>query len=173
MSTTNNTPTPTPTSTPQYNKPSILSPVRLLEKLSKIDEGSRENTPIPSTATLLMITGMQSIGKNQKVAGEKLTKALEAAEKNKNQEELAAALLGLGYFYITTTDYDKSIQLYNASLAIWKQIHGNDFIHLADLILDIAKIYQCQNNEVEFKKTIESYQTLFKNNNKTPPTTCG
>ncbi|EGC36192.1 hypothetical protein DICPUDRAFT_78128 [Dictyostelium purpureum] len=157
------------TTTQQTGKPTILSPVRLFEKLSTINQDQQGNTPTPSMGMLCLLNGMRAIGKNNETAGKNLTRALAEAEKSKDQEEMAVALLGLGYFYTTTNEFDKSIQLYKGSFEIWKKIHGENNLKLADLILDIAKIYQILNNESDFKKTIDTYQELYKKNNQPVP----
>ncbi|KYQ92609.1 hypothetical protein DLAC_06603 [Tieghemostelium lacteum] len=155
-----------PTTQPNQQSPQVklLSPIKLLEQLSTIN--NREHTPIPTKSQLFFITGMQNLDKNMKSAGEKLTASVAEAEKSKEEEQLAVSYLGLGYFYYLKQEVDKTLQLYQASLEIWNGIHKDNQLKLTELLLDLSKLYELQNNKSDFEQTITRCNEIYKKNGK-------
>ncbi|KAF2075956.1 hypothetical protein CYY_002759 [Polysphondylium violaceum] len=147
----------------------ITPTLLLLEKLSTINQDQQGNTPIPSKAMMMFIGAMNGLRRNAEGIEKKLDDTLVEAEKGKDKEEIAVVLLGLGYFHYTKTNYPKSLEYYNKSLSLWKQIHGDTNIRLADLLKDIAVLYDAVSNTTESKKVIAQYEQLFKINGKEIP----
>eukprot|EP01132_Coremiostelium_polycephalum_P010037 gene10037-12306_t len=144
----------------------IQTPIRLLDKLSTINQNEHGDTPRPAISMLTFISGMQAIDKNPKLAFEKLSLSVQQAEKSDNKEELAVSLLGLGYSFYLRKEFDKATQLYCGSLDLWKQIHGSQNMNITQLLSDIGQLYEIQSNTTKSNLIVQEIKDIYKKNNK-------
>ncbi|GAM17691.1 hypothetical protein SAMD00019534_008660, partial [Acytostelium subglobosum LB1] len=153
----------------------IQSPIRLLETLSTVSQ-DQGNTPRPSRSILLFIGGMQALSKGDtsKTTEDKLSKALEEAEKSNENEELASALLGIGYLYSFDSDQPaqvlRAIQSYKRSLDLWKLVHSATSPKLIGLLGDLAALQQHQQQKAEALASLNECLVIYKSQGLDKPT---
>ncbi|EGG23120.1 hypothetical protein DFA_05250 [Cavenderia fasciculata] len=145
----------------------IKSPIRLLEKLSSPGE---QDTPRPSKSTTFLIIGMQALQKGDlKAAQDKIQVAVDEAERNKENEELAASLLGLGYLYSFELNGQavqpaKTLECYQKSLTLWKTIHPANSMRLIGLISDMAQLNSYLKNKQACLQLLDECKSIYKYN---------
>jgi tetratricopeptide (TPR) repeat protein len=148
----------------------LASPVRLLDVMSLAQYDKRGNTPAPSASELSLIAGMKYADKHQWGAAEtKLTVSRDEALKTADHEPeaLAIAYSALGYVYAHAREFERAIENYLHALAVWEQrvYRSADDARLADLLADIALIYQLKGDEAK-KAEFESRSAAVAKNKK-------